>query len=231
MASKPSIRTILWLISVAFVLHEAEDWNLVSWLAANFEPNNVPENFGYDTLGNLTTNGATTQVFDASKPHQITSSGVTSYTHDDSGNVRSTGGRYYKFDSAERLVCVSSTSSDKCDVLSVAYDAAGERVVETSAAVTRYFLSPDFVLTSATGNTGAQDWRLDIRAFGEPVAYLVATKPYFSELLPALPLDLPPWLVALVPLAALGFGLGQAIAVASSSASPSAPARPRSRAC
>ena len=38
MASRPSVRTILWLIGIGFVLHEAEEWNLVSWLAANFEP-------------------------------------------------------------------------------------------------------------------------------------------------------------------------------------------------
>jgi hypothetical protein len=34
---RPSIPTILWLIGGAFVLHEAEEWNLVSWLTANFD--------------------------------------------------------------------------------------------------------------------------------------------------------------------------------------------------
>ncbi len=33
-----SIRRVLWLIGLAFVLHEAEEWNLVSWFQANFEP-------------------------------------------------------------------------------------------------------------------------------------------------------------------------------------------------
>jgi len=37
-ARGPSIRTVLWLIGIAFVLHEAEEWNLVSWLTANFQP-------------------------------------------------------------------------------------------------------------------------------------------------------------------------------------------------
>jgi len=37
-ANAPSIRTLLWVIGAAFVLHEFEEWNLVSWLAANFEP-------------------------------------------------------------------------------------------------------------------------------------------------------------------------------------------------
>jgi hypothetical protein len=32
------IRRALWLIGLAFVLHEAEEWNLVSWFQANFEP-------------------------------------------------------------------------------------------------------------------------------------------------------------------------------------------------
>ncbi len=36
--STPSVRTVLWLIGFAFVLHEAEEWNLVPWLAAHFEP-------------------------------------------------------------------------------------------------------------------------------------------------------------------------------------------------
>ena len=33
-----STRRVLWLIGLAFVLHEAEEWNLVSWFQANFEP-------------------------------------------------------------------------------------------------------------------------------------------------------------------------------------------------
>lgn len=41
MSSTPaasSVRRTLWLIGFAFVLHELEEWNLVSWLEANFEP-------------------------------------------------------------------------------------------------------------------------------------------------------------------------------------------------
>lgn len=34
----PPIRRVLWLIGFAFVLHEAEEWNLVSWFQVNFEP-------------------------------------------------------------------------------------------------------------------------------------------------------------------------------------------------
>lgn len=33
-----SVRRVLWLIGFSFVLHEAEEWNLVSWMRANFEP-------------------------------------------------------------------------------------------------------------------------------------------------------------------------------------------------
>jgi hypothetical protein len=35
---KLPIRRILWLIGLAFVLHEAEEWNLVSWFHTNFQP-------------------------------------------------------------------------------------------------------------------------------------------------------------------------------------------------
>ena len=38
MPSNLRIRRVLWLIGLAFVLHEAEEWNLVSWLQAHFEP-------------------------------------------------------------------------------------------------------------------------------------------------------------------------------------------------
>lgn len=37
-SSKPPIRRVLWLLGFAFVLHEAEEWNLASWLQASFEP-------------------------------------------------------------------------------------------------------------------------------------------------------------------------------------------------
>ena len=32
------IRRILWLLGIAFVFHELEEWNIVSWQQANFEP-------------------------------------------------------------------------------------------------------------------------------------------------------------------------------------------------
>jgi hypothetical protein len=35
---EPSIRSISWLIGIVFVLHEAEEWNLVPWLAEHFTP-------------------------------------------------------------------------------------------------------------------------------------------------------------------------------------------------
>ena len=38
MLLKLPIRDVLWLVGLAFVLHEAEEWNLVSWFQANFEP-------------------------------------------------------------------------------------------------------------------------------------------------------------------------------------------------
>ena len=38
MPPNPRVRRLLWLIGLAFVLHEAEEWNLVPWFQANFEP-------------------------------------------------------------------------------------------------------------------------------------------------------------------------------------------------
>jgi hypothetical protein len=32
------IRNLLWLLGISFALHEAEEWNLVSWVHANFTP-------------------------------------------------------------------------------------------------------------------------------------------------------------------------------------------------
>ncbi len=37
-AVSPRIRRILWLLAIAFVFHELEEWNIVSWQQANFEP-------------------------------------------------------------------------------------------------------------------------------------------------------------------------------------------------
>lgn len=34
----PPVRRLLWLLAFAFVLHAAEEWNLVPGLAAHFEP-------------------------------------------------------------------------------------------------------------------------------------------------------------------------------------------------
>jgi len=33
-----STQSLLWLIGIAFVLHEAEEWNLVGWMTTHFEP-------------------------------------------------------------------------------------------------------------------------------------------------------------------------------------------------
>lgn len=37
-ADDRTIRRLLWLTAFAFVLHEAEEWNLASWLQMHFEP-------------------------------------------------------------------------------------------------------------------------------------------------------------------------------------------------
>jgi len=34
----PTTRRLLWLLGFAFVLHEFEEWRLVAWLTAHFEP-------------------------------------------------------------------------------------------------------------------------------------------------------------------------------------------------
>jgi len=44
------IHRVLWLLAFSFVLHEAEEWNLVSWLRANFEPAPLVDDLGARTL-------------------------------------------------------------------------------------------------------------------------------------------------------------------------------------
>lgn len=38
MSANSSVRRVLWMLGFAFVLHEAEEWHLVSWCGAHFEP-------------------------------------------------------------------------------------------------------------------------------------------------------------------------------------------------
>jgi len=164
-------------------------------------PTNLTENFGYDELGNLTANGAVTQTFDDPiHPHWITSNGSKTFQHDQSGNVQQAGVSYYTFNSADRLVSVGSSPGES-NILSAVYDTAGQRLFETVSGASRSYLGADLSIET---KGAIKSWRLDIRAFGEPVAYLVReqnTNGASGSL--AVPEDVPPWLVAVVPLTAL----------------------------
>lgn len=163
------------------------------------------ETFGYDPLGNLTQHGAQPQTFnDPDRPHALKSRGSKTYDHDGSGNLARAGNRYYTFDSADRLIKVG-TSAGGSDVLKVAYDAAGDRVLEWwGANRIRRYLGPDQVYDGS-------EWRLDILAFGERIAYTVKQRSPATASLEGFALDVPPWLLALPPAVVLAWCLGLAI--------------------
>ena len=44
------LRRLVWLLPVAFGLHEAEEWNIVPWLQAHFTPRTELTDLGARTL-------------------------------------------------------------------------------------------------------------------------------------------------------------------------------------
>ena len=149
---------------------------------ASWSRNGNSETFGYDVLGNLTNHGGVEQRFDhPTKAYALSSRPGIQYAYDASGNRVQAGGRHFKFDSAERLICAGPSASNPCDPYSYAmratYDAAGERVYERTETspgryVERHYLGPDL----SHGFTDRHEFRVDIRAFGELVAYVVTAQ-------------------------------------------------------
>ncbi len=45
-----SFRRIVWLAPVAFVFHEAEEWNVIPWYVAQFFPATIPTDLANRTL-------------------------------------------------------------------------------------------------------------------------------------------------------------------------------------
>ena len=113
--------------------------------------------FEYDALGNMTRNAGREQVYsDESRPHAIQSmdGGGGYYSYDADGNLAASmvagAIRFFTFDSANRMVCVGS-SSGGCEILQVVYDLAGQRIKEIlpNGGLRRY-VGEDFVYTAGT---------------------------------------------------------------------------------
>ena len=187
---------------------------LVAW-----ERNEIPHSYGYDPLGNLIDHEGSTQEFAGPTPHAISGrSGPTgvdpaTYSHDASGNLEAIDrellgdDRWYAFDSANRLVCASSTAAEDCDVLEVFYDASGTRIREVAGDVTRRFLGDEQIRTY---RSEGMEQRAEIFAFGERVAYQEKLPSQSPEAPPIVAFghELPPWLLGLLPLAGLVLVVG-----------------------
>lgn len=131
--------------------------------------------YAYDPLGNLTTRmGEVLLHENGSAPHQVThvDGDAFAYTYDADGNLvektaesRTT---FYTYDSANRLVCAGSAPGG-CEVLSVTYDLAGNRLKEvTGGATVRRFAGEGFVHTE--GLLSERETFIDIVVFGERLA-------------------------------------------------------------
>jgi RHS repeat-associated protein len=195
--------------------------------------NGETETFGYDALGNLTRHGTATQTFaDSTRPHAISQRSdprtgeapeLRNYGYDLSGNLTSvtapgTPARYYRFDSANRMVCARTTQTGSCDVLSLIYDLSGRRIYERAggaSGITRRFVGDDFVHT-VDGASGEEIARSEAYAFGERVGYVesITKAAHAASTVAAWPeyeLDLPPWALALPPALLLAWSLGLAL--------------------
>lgn len=131
--------------------------------------------YGYDDLGNLTLHADSTQTFDdTDRPHAVQnrSDGNTDYTYDDDGNVTSIIGvgstRYFKFDSANRLMCVD-TAPGGCGVSRIFYDVDGRRVLNDRPGSFSYVAYVDDSVRE--DRSLAAYMQIEIRAFGERIAY------------------------------------------------------------
>lgn len=167
--------------------------------------------YAYDALGNLVTHAGETQVFGVlpDPPHAVsfrpaeTGPGAAAYDYDASGNVSAISqpgkDRHYRFDSANRLVCVG-TAVGLCNVLSVHYDRSGNRLKEVAGDVTRRFVDGQLVQEERPGYE--REIRVEVMAFGERVAF-TDWRGDPPEAWVVQGQRVPPWLPWL-PLAALG---------------------------
>lgn len=157
--------------------------------------------FDYDALGNLSLHAGEEQTFGGTDagPHAVSARAGRSYAYEGGNLASALGGgeadRYYKFDSADRLVCVSSSPAETCNVLKVWYDAAGNRVREETADTVREFLGHHHVFEDNPSTLGIK--RSEITAFGEVVATVVSDRVQAS-VWPAYPQETPPWLYAVL---------------------------------
>ena len=169
--------------------------------------------YGYDALGNRTLHEGAVQAFTGPQPHAVAERPGAVYTHDASGNLAAidregpADDRYFEFDSANRLACVSSTPAESCDVLRIFYDARGARIREVAGDVTRRFLGEEQVRTHRPEGTVQ---RADIFAFGERIAYQEKVPSQWAGGAPVSVFGraLPPWVLGLLPLAGLVLAVG-----------------------
>lgn len=174
----------------------------------SWAPQGVPApSFSYDKLGNLTFKEVPQSYFDDTvpggtiRPHAIKRRVNQTYEYDDSGNIQkiTTGGdaKFYKFDSANRLICIGSLLSNPCDEqtrdLKVDYDADGERLREVAGGVTKLFAGDDFESLSGSPRVSY----VQVSAFGERVARATISggRIRAAEAWPA-GFQAPPWLWA-----------------------------------
>jgi RHS repeat-associated protein len=120
--------------------------------------NGAKKYFRYDSLGNLTHKAVALDdpqnlmYANPNRPHQVTQHVTSSkaFEYDPDGNVMRRGGQYLKYDSANQLVCVGS-SSGACDIAQYAYDADGVLIAETGGGTTRLYFEDLFIWEGGTG--------------------------------------------------------------------------------
>jgi len=131
--------------------------------------------YAYDPIGNLVENGGRAQRFeDPNHPHAISSraGGDVVYEYDADGNLarvtESDATRHFRFDSANRLVCIGSALG-ACDRLKVTYDRAGNRIKEVAdGSRVRRFVGNEFEYVD--GTVSSRESLITVRIDGVRIA-------------------------------------------------------------
>src|SRR5262249_49465082 len=99
------------------------------------------EQYGYDTLGNLTQKGPSTYTYGApclagsraAGPHAVcTSGGGAARTYDANGNMTSDANRSVSYNPANMVVHLQSTAPSQSGTVDLMYGADGNRVVQVA---------------------------------------------------------------------------------------------------
>ncbi|HEY3357011.1 MAG TPA: FG-GAP-like repeat-containing protein, partial [Polyangia bacterium] len=101
------------------------------------------DSFGYDALGNITTNSRVgAYAYPAAgqaRPHAVTQAGSSGYSYDANGNLVSGAGRTIVWDGDNRPVDINGTK--------LYYDADGARLKKVVAGTTTVYIGDDFEVT------------------------------------------------------------------------------------